>query len=35
VKIPSTRGKTERPYEPLLQLGSEFRDILRRISGRL
>jgi hypothetical protein len=35
VKIPSTRGKTERPHEPLLQLGSDFRVTLRRIGGRL
>ena len=30
-----TRGKTERPHETLLQLGSDFRDVLRRIGGRL
>jgi hypothetical protein len=35
VKMPSTRGKTERPHEPSLQLGSEIRVDLRRIGGRL
>jgi hypothetical protein len=25
VKIPFTRGKTERPHEPLLQLDTDFR----------
>ena len=35
VKIPSTRGKTERPRAPLLQLGSEPGKDLCRIGGRL
>ena len=35
VKIPSTRGKTERPRAPLLQLGSELGKDLCRIGGRL
>ena len=35
MKIPSSRGKTERPHEPSLQLGSEARDNLRRIGRRL
>ena len=34
VKIPFTRGKTERPREPLLQLDTVFRVNLRRIGGR-
>jgi hypothetical protein len=35
VKMPRTRGKTERPREPLLQLGTGFRTCLCRIGGRL
>ena len=34
VKIPFTRGKTERPREPLLQLGTGLRACLCRIGGR-
>jgi hypothetical protein len=35
VKIPHTRGKTERPREPLLYPGIDAWHILRRIGGRL
>src|SRR5262245_39368808 len=35
VKIPSTRRKTERPREPLLQLDIGVRNISLRIGGRL
>ena len=35
MKIPFTRGRTERPREPLLQLDTDFRVNLRRIGGRL
>ena len=35
VKIPFTRGKTERPREPLLQLGIEFWNMVCRIGRRL
>ena len=35
VKIPPTRGKTERPRGPLLQLGTADGSIMRSIGGRL
>ncbi len=35
VKIPPTRGKTERPRGPLLQLDTADGNIMRRIGGRL
>jgi hypothetical protein len=33
--MPSTRRKTERPREPLLQLDIEVWGVLSRIGGRL
>src|SRR3954469_8077443 len=35
VKMPRTRGQTERPREPLLQVGTGPTCILCRIGGRL
>jgi hypothetical protein len=35
VKIPLSRGKTERPREPLLQPGIDAWHDMRRIGGRL
>jgi hypothetical protein len=35
VKMPPTRGRTERPRAALLQSGAELRETLRRIGGSL